>query len=140
MTARTGPRPADLVRRLHGRLSAIYADATPPLTIPQFVLLDALKRHGPHCAKDLGGLVGMDRSTSSELLIRLRRDGLVAGESKRGPVKVPLTITNAGRRLLNTAETALWNAEVQMLSGLAPLHRSLFLNCLTIAAFGPEGK
>jgi len=136
VTARSGPRPADLVRRIHGRLSAIYADAIPPLTIPQFVLLDALKRHGPHCAKDLGRLVAMDRSTCSDLLIRLRREGLVAGDRKPGPVKVPLTITNAGRRLLNTAESALWNAEVEMLAGLTPQERAQFLNCMNTAAFG----
>ena len=142
MTARPGPRPADLIRRAHARLDALYRAAEPPLTMPQFVLLEGLKRHGPIAARQLLERVGMDRSTGNHLLKRLREDGLIEAGPRTGfqvgGIPSLLTISATGNAARFKAEADLWRAEKRLLARLTMQERAQFLNCLTTAAFGEK--
>lgn len=138
-------RPAELVRRTQQALAALYEASAPSddLTLPQFALLDALKRHGPQTGAALITLTGVDRSTLFGMVERLRTAGMlatVAVESpKPGRNPMALSLTPKGLRALAKAETAVWNAEVKLMSTLAPHERATFLNALAVTAFaGPR--
>jgi DNA-binding MarR family transcriptional regulator len=137
-------RPSELIRRTGQALNALYTAAHPDgLTLAQFTVLEMLKRHGQQTARSLCSLTGMDRTTIFGMLLRMTKAGLVAG----GPVERQMTGRNpfayrvapAGKKAMRQAETALWNAEVQIMKTLTPPERSLFLNALRIVAYaGPR--
>lgn len=144
MTPRTGPRPADLIRRTQRALEFHYALAHPVgLSLERFAVLAALKCHGPHTTQELIGLTGMAKTAIYTITKRLKREGLVEGtvraQKRPGQDPLELAVTMKGRRAVNQAETHVWNSEVQVLSRLSPEERSRFLDLLAITAFsGPK--
>lgn len=134
-------RPAELVRRTAQALTALYGALAEDggLTLPQFAVLDALLRHGPQTSQFLTKLTGIDRATMFLMLKRLQRAELVAQveieSPKPGRNPKAITLTPRGRRALGKAETAVWNAEVQLMGKLMPAERGHFLNALAVTAY-----
>jgi DNA-binding MarR family transcriptional regulator len=144
MTARP-IRPAELVRRTQQALAALYEASAPSedLTLPQFAVLDALKRHGPQTGAAMITLTGIDRTTLFGLVDRLRSAGMLVTvkieSEKPGPRPLRCSLTPKALRALAKAETAVWNAEVKLMSTLTPQERATFLNALAVTAFaGPR--
>lgn len=138
-------RPAELVRRTQQSLTALYEAGAPEdgLTLPQFTVLDALKRHGPQTGQALIKLTGIDRSTLFSMRTRLAGDELIAtvkvATGEPGPVPMALSLTHKGVRALKKAETAVWNAEVKLMARLTPQEKAVLLNALALTAFaGPR--
>lgn len=138
-------RPVDLIRRTQQSLKALYEAGGPidDLTLPQFCVLDCLKRHGPQTATALVTLTGVDRTTLFQMVDMLRKTGLLAAvqieSSKPGRNPLAVSLTPKGMRLLGRADSAVWNAEVKLMSTLTPHERSTFLNVLAVTAFsGPR--
>lgn len=114
------------------------------MTLPQFVALDTIKRHGPHTVLELIKLTGIDRATFFLMLARMREDGLVengppAPSVKPGPAPKVLCLSSKGRRALLASEPILWKAEKKLLEALTPQQRSQFLDALGVVAYsGPK--
>jgi DNA-binding MarR family transcriptional regulator len=131
-------RPAELVRRTNQALAAIYSTAHPKgLTIPQFAVLDVLRTEGPKFLWQLVEATGIDRSSMSEMVKRLAREGLVKIErDERDARRMRATITIMGRKAARKAETPLWNAEVDLMAKLTPQERGFFIKAMGIIAGG----
>lgn len=98
------------VRRLARQLTALYDDALAAsgLTVTQYSALSTLARADqPLPVARLARALGMDRTTTSRLVIPLERDGLLAraeGASTAVDARArPLVITGEGRRRLRVA-------------------------------------
>jgi DNA-binding MarR family transcriptional regulator len=135
-----GQRPAELIRRTNQALIAVYSGMNRDgLTMPQFAVLETLSRLGPQTRDSLCALTDIDRSTMADMTQRLCRDRLAlagrAAVGRQGPKPIELSLTASGRRALAAAETALWNAEVQVMSRLTPTARADFLNALGKTAY-----
>ncbi|ANB18032.1 MarR family winged helix-turn-helix transcriptional regulator [Dokdonella koreensis] len=108
MTARP-PRAAPLERQLCfslytavARLTRRYRPLLAPLglTYPQYLAMLALWERAPRSVGELTDALGLDVGTSSPLLKRLERAGLVRRERDRADERrVMVTLTDSGRAL-----------------------------------------
>lgn len=131
-------RPAELIRRTQQTLAALYAagNGRGGLPLPQFAVLEALKNRGPQNLTALVSLTGIDRSTMSDMIRRMRTEGLVSGQRGEPDARaIVVTLEWAGRKALAGSETALWNAEVKIMAAMSPVERTKFLNALAIVAY-----
>jgi MarR family transcriptional regulator for hemolysin len=109
----------------------------------------AVAQSGQHTQTDLARTVGLDKTTMMVTLDELERDGL----AERRPLPSDrrarvVAITDAGRRALTGADTALQQARDQVLSVLPAAERETFLvslgqlacseNAEARAAFAPS--
>ncbi|GAA3735658.1 DNA-binding MarR family transcriptional regulator [Spinactinospora alkalitolerans] len=110
---RTGPRIAQLQRRLLGRLD-------PPLGLSQYSVLARLGR-GTTSMSELRARSIVSFSTLSETTAGLVRLGLVERTaSERDRRSVDLSLTDKGRRLLAEAEQAMDQMADSIVEGVRP--------------------
>lgn len=124
------------LRRALQRYDAALADAS-PLTRPQLAVLDALgASHKPSLTQGtLIARAGSDRSTLSEMLARMERDGLVirtAVPGTRGTTKA-VSITPVGRATLARARRAEQHASAKVLAAVPAKQRAAFASALEAA-------
>lgn len=103
MIDRYDPRahPAQLVRRLHQRAAQLFTQAVqrPNLSATQFVSLVTLLKNGPMTLGQLGRLTSMDPATTTVVVRKLVKDGLVEktrSETDLRAVVISLTPQGAG--------------------------------------------
>jgi DNA-binding MarR family transcriptional regulator len=115
------------VRRLARQLTALYDDALvrSGLTVTQYSALMTLARAGqPMPVAHLSRILGMDRTTTSRLVLPLERDGLLdrpGGAEAAGDARArPLAITAEGRRRLRAAIVGWEQAQRAVADALGP--------------------
>ena len=116
--------PGHLLRRCHQIGVAIFLEACAEndLTPLQFAVLQTLVNDGAQDQVTLGGATAMDRTSIALLVRNLEQRGLLTREkSSRDQRAKIVTITAAGRKLLNTALPAVESAQRRI---LAPLDRA----------------
>jgi DNA-binding MarR family transcriptional regulator len=114
MTATLPPAYAmDIFRRASQRIASFYEKLAPEcVTLPQLTVLRVLFLNGTQTQTQIMAETSVDRSTLSEMLRRMARDGLVAAvrceEDQRATL---VTITPKGRKVFALGTTMLEHAE-----------------------------
>jgi len=122
-----------LVNRLAERLreATVAQLRDPRVQLRQVGLLLLLREHGPSQQQALGERLGMDRTTTMQLVARLEQDGLVVRHPDPADGRAYLVqLTPEGGRVAQQVQTDALRAQRQVLSPLstaeaATLHRLL---------------
>jgi len=113
--------PGHLLRRCHQIAVAIFLDACAEfdLTPLQFAVLESLCNDGPQDQVTLGGATALDRTTITVLLRNLERRGLLRRDKSRRDLRSKIvTVTAAGRRLLEAVLPAVETAQRRIVAPL----------------------
>jgi DNA-binding MarR family transcriptional regulator/GNAT superfamily N-acetyltransferase len=104
-----GSRLKRLAERLQAGAELMARDCGLPTKCGQMPLLTALWRHGSLGVGEAAELTGFSQPAVTRVAGQLTRMGLVAtnGDAADGRVR-NLSLTDAGRRVMATAQTALW--------------------------------
>lgn len=125
--------PGHLLRRCQQIGVAIFLDACAKfdLTPLQFALLQALVNDGAQVQVTLGGATAMDRTTIALLVRNLEQRGLLRrARSKRDQRAKIVTITAAGKKLLQAALPAVETAQQRILAPLSDVESRQLLKLL----------
>ncbi|MBU2937620.1 MULTISPECIES: MarR family winged helix-turn-helix transcriptional regulator [Pacificibacter] len=125
--------PAQLVRRVHQRVAHMFTQAVvmPNLSVTQFVALVTLLKEGTVSQSRLGRLTSMDPSTTTVVVRKLEKDGLIkktkSADDQRASV---IELTPAGRDCAQVHIPISLKAKEDLLAPLTPIERSLFVELL----------
>jgi DNA-binding MarR family transcriptional regulator len=124
--------PGHLLRRAQQiSVSLFYDELGTELTPVQYAILKLLADHPGIDQVSLAGLAAIDTSTGATVCARLEEKGLldrkVIPSNRR---QRALTITPAGRRLLEKLEAGAHRLRERLLAPLAPAERQLFMELL----------
>lgn len=125
--------PAHVVRRVHQRATSCFQQvmAGETLSPTQFAALATILKHGEISQNHLGRLTAMDPSTTSLVVRKLVKDGLISRSASKSDQRLAIIrLTDAGLRY--TAERLERSLEVgrRLLSPLKPSEQKVFLALL----------
>ncbi|QDO98603.1 MarR family transcriptional regulator [Ferrovibrio terrae] len=126
-------RPGFQIRRAHQNSVSVFVECLKPfdLTPTQFGALTMVRRWGPVSQIDLARSLGFDRSTTALVVRLLGERRLIARspnlEDRR---KFALTLTPAGRRLLDASQKAAEEARLALLEPFTKAEAAEFLRLL----------
>jgi DNA-binding MarR family transcriptional regulator len=126
-------RPGFLIRRLHQIHVSLFYDevASSGMTPIQYSLLSALHEHPAIDQVSLAGVVGLDKTSVTEVLARMERAGLIAREANAADRRTRLvSLAPKGREKLRSLAAAVSRAHERTLAPLAPAERELFMQLL----------
>ncbi|HSF92515.1 MAG TPA: MarR family transcriptional regulator [Paracoccaceae bacterium] len=128
-----------LIRRLNQISASIFADrmraAGFDITPVQFAALSTIAEHPSIDQATLAGLIAYDRATLGGVVDRLEAKGLIARTVRKTDRRSRvLTLTDAGRVLLDSIKPIVWDLQSQILSGLDDGERDEMLRLLRKAA------
>jgi MarR family transcriptional regulator, lower aerobic nicotinate degradation pathway regulator len=126
-------RPGFLIRRLHQIHVAIFLQecAEFQVTPVQYSLLTALKERGEMDQASLAAAIGIDRTTTANVLARLEKRGLLARAGDPQDLRVKIcSLTRGGRQLLSRMEAAARRAHERTIDTLEPKDRRLLVTLL----------
>lgn len=93
----------------------------------QYLLLQVLRDEGAAAQQALGQRLGMDRTTTMQSVQALADAGLVDRQDDPADRRVyRVSLTNAGRQLLDVLETRLRASEDEVMAPLTTAERALF--------------
>lgn len=133
MKNRFATMPGHLLRRCHQIGVAIFLDACAEfdLTPLQFAVLQTLANDGAQDQVTLGGATAMDRTTITLLVRNLEQRGLLRrAKSKIDQRAKIVTITAAGKKLLQAALPAVEAAQQRILAPLSTTESGQLLKLL----------
>ena len=138
-------RPGFLIRRLHQIHSALFAEecAGESITPVQYSILTALDQMGVTEQIVLARAVGLDTTNVADVLARLERQKLVRRRvSPRDKRMKAVTLTPAGRALLERVDAGAARAHGRTLAALAAKDRTRFMRDLAtlVAAYDEVGS
>jgi len=126
-------RPGFLVRRLHQIHVALFMEecASEGMTPVQYSVLTALEQIGATEQVVLSRAVGLDRTTTAEVIARLEQRKLVKrrASSKDKRMKTA-SLTEVGKALLERVQISAARAHSRTLAPLSPADRTVFLKSL----------
>jgi len=122
-----------MIRRAHQIAVSLFLEETGALGITnrQYGILLVLKHHAGLDQITVAKLLGLDRSTTGMVLVKLERAGLigrVVGVKDRR--KRSLKLTPAGERMLKRLAEPARRAQERVLSAFTPAERETFLDLL----------
>lgn len=126
-------RPGFLIRRLHQIHVALFAEecAGENITPVQFSILSALEESGSCEQTTLGQAVGLDRTNTADVLVRLQKRGLirrrVATKDRRRKV---VSLTAVGQATLERIKAAAARAHDRTVQALPAEERRRFVDSL----------
>jgi DNA-binding MarR family transcriptional regulator len=126
-------RPGFLIRRLHQIHVALFLEecAAFGVTPVQYSFLTALAQHPDADQASLGNLVGIDRTTTAEVLARLGARGLVERFPSPADRRMRLArLTPEGSKLLHDMDRAAQRAHDRTIAPLPKAERDRFLRDL----------
>ncbi|HEX6980159.1 MAG TPA: MarR family transcriptional regulator [Alphaproteobacteria bacterium] len=126
-------RPGFMIRRCHQFAVSIFLRecAAFALTPSQYGILYIVDCCPGVTQIGLSGLIGLDRSTTNTVVLRLMRNGYLTRRADANDRrKQRLTVTPAGRRLLAAVDRAVRRAYDAFLAPLGPRERRTFMACL----------
>jgi DNA-binding MarR family transcriptional regulator len=136
-------RPGFLVRRLHQIYVAIYlqeCEAFGTTPVQSSVMQVLLLRPGIDQAA-LATEIGVDRTTTSNVLLRLERRGLVRRESDAADRRIRRAfLTEEGETMLAEMQAALDRAHGRLIAPLPPEAREAFVRELTLLVESNNGE
>ena len=126
------PSPLHLLHRAEQLADQLFqANAIGFITPRQLAVLIAVSESEGSNLNCVIERTGIDRSTTSELVGRMARRGLLHKRRSRQDTRaVVLTLTDAGRQLLSAAEPVSPNIDAALLEVLPPARREAFLKAL----------
>ncbi|KRW95161.1 MarR family winged helix-turn-helix transcriptional regulator [Paracoccus sp. MKU1] len=125
--------PAQLVRRVHQRAAQLFTQAVQVrnLSVPQFVALVTLLKHGPMMLSQLGRLTSIDPATMTVVVRKLVKDGLVIKTTSETDQRVSvICLTECGETCARTHIPVSINAGESLLAPLTEDERRQFLALL----------
>ncbi len=125
-------RPGFLIRRAQQIAVSLFMEETGELgiTTTQYGILTVLKHHPGIDQISVAKLLGLDRSTTGMVVVKLEEAGFVGrcvGKDRR---KRDLALTKAGERMLERLAEPARRAQSRVLSTFTPQERTLFLDLL----------
>lgn len=133
--------PAQLVRRVHQRGVQLFTQVvlTPNLSVTQFVALVTLLKMGPVAQSRLGRLTSMDPSTTTVVVRKLEKDGLIKKTRNKSDRRASvIELTEAGRACALDHIPVSLRAGEELLAPLTPIERGLFLELLRKVIAGSD--
>lgn len=127
-------RPGYLVRRAHQRHLAIFEEecAKYSITPVQYAMLTMLIEVPRLDPASLSKAAGADEATGVSALRRLQTLGLVERDPSQLDLrKRPVRVTDAGRRLMVDAHSAMRRTQERLIEALAPEEREQLVALLT---------
>jgi MarR family transcriptional regulator, temperature-dependent positive regulator of motility len=101
------------------------------LTPRQFAALSSVNEHEGLSQADLVARTGIDRSTVTDLIRRMRKKGLLRRRRARNDARAyTLSLTDEGRRMLRLAAPLVQQVDKRILDALPPENRDRFLRDL----------
>ena len=101
------------------------------LTGPQLVILHEIERCDEISAGDVARAVSLSQATVTGILDRLEKRGLVVRQrSKHDKRRIMVSITDAGRRILETKPPLMQDAFVEKFSSLREWEQNMILSAL----------
>lgn len=101
------------------------------LTGPQLVLLNEIARSGDIAAGEIAQAVSLSQATVTGILERLGKRGLVIRQrSEHDKRRIMVSITDAGRRILETRPPLMQEAFVEKFSSLQEWEQTMILSAL----------
>lgn len=125
--------PAQLVRRVHQRAALLFTQGVtyPNLSAVQFVSLVTLLKHGPMTLGQLGRLTSMDPSTTTVVVRKLEKEGLITrARSQTDQRASVIDLTAPGRDCALAHVPVSRRAGEALLAPLTPVERVLLLELL----------
>lgn len=135
--------PGHLMRRCQQIAVSVFLDECRDydLTPLQFAVLIGLIKGGPEDQVRLGGALALDRTTIGVVVKNLEERGLVSRRvSDKDRRSKPVSITDAGIKLINDVLPAAEAAQERMLSPLTPAERRKFVDLLQKVADGNNSE
>ncbi len=130
-------KPGHLIRRCQQIAVALFLDYCEPfdLTPMQYAILHAVAAEPGLDQISIAGLVALDRSNAARVCAALETRGLLerALDTKDRRVR-RLSISAAGKKLLDRAEPAVLQVQKALLTPLSPSQRREFIAALNIIA------
>ena len=123
-------RPGFLIRRLHQIHVSLFADACAEFRVTplQYSLLSALNTVPSADQTTLASMVALDRTTTTGGLKRLEARGLIRRERSQMDRRSHVSaLTDEGRALLSSMESAARRAHAATLAGLDAEESALFV-------------
>ena len=127
--------PGHHIRRLHQIAVAIFLQETDAhgLTPVQYAAMQAVANTPGFDQRTLAGVVGFDTSTIGGVIDRLEARGLVTRSASANDRRVRLlTLTDAGRALLEAIIPSMLRAQERMLEPLPKRERTEFMRMLRV--------
>ncbi len=125
--------PGPLIRRVHQIGMSIFANAFDgiDLTPLQFSILWTLRENPGIDQITLAQAVALDRTTCSNIVIRLERKGSIRRKTDPANKRAKLLqLTASGARLLESAEAPMDRVQVKLIEPLSAQERKAFVACL----------
>jgi DNA-binding MarR family transcriptional regulator len=122
--------PGHYIRRLQQIAVGIFMDETADVNVTpvQFALLFAASQETGLDQRTLAGRIGLDTSTIGAVVDRLERRELIERKASPDDKRVRLlSVTPAGRKLLQGVMPAMLRAQDRMLAPLPKAERSKFM-------------
>jgi MarR family transcriptional regulator, lower aerobic nicotinate degradation pathway regulator len=127
--------PGYHIRRLQQIAVAVFLQETEAhgLTPVQYAAMQAVKNSPGFDQRTLAGTIGFDTSTIGGVIDRLEARGLLARSASPNDRRVRLlTLTDAGRALLEAAVPSMLRAQERMLAPLPKKERAEFMRMLRV--------
>lgn len=125
--------PGHLIRRCHQISLGIFHDECKVLGLTpiQYGTLAAIQANPRIEQITLSGLIGVDRTSIGDVLLRLEKRGLIARNADEKDRRLRrLTITGAGTALLASAQDSVMRVQERLLAPLDSQEQALFLRLL----------
>jgi len=125
--------PGHLLRRAQQYAHDLYAKqvGSSGPTPRQYEVLHAVSRNEGLSQTDLVRQTGIDRSTLADMIARMMKKGLLSRKRTKEDARAnAVSITAAGKRMLNTANSRVAKAETGALAVLPASQRSGFMKSL----------
>ena len=125
--------PGHLLRRAQQYSNDLYAKGVGSSgpTPRQYEVLHVVAKNEGLSQTDLVRETGIDRSTLADMIARMMKKGLLSRKRTREDARAnAVSITAAGRRMLNAANARVQKADTQTLAVLSASQRSGFLKSL----------
>lgn len=125
--------PGHHIRRLHQIAVAVFLQETEQhgITPVQYGALQAVSNAPGLDQRTLARAIGLDTSTVAGVVDRLEARGLLLRSASPDDRRVRLlTLTPAGRALLDDVTPAMWRAQERILEPLPPRERTEFMRMM----------
>lgn len=135
-------QPGYLIRRLHQRSTAEFSDATGDFDITQIQLsiLLVISDYPGIDATRISQLIGSDRATIGQALLRLEKKGLIERKTGEHDKRTKyLAITHDGQNIVSSIDKLVPKIGDAILRGLNSRERESFMRLLTKAVAFNEG-
>lgn len=129
-----------LLRRAHDRAANAMADTIRPLGLElrHFAALTTLNRRGPLNQRELGALMGSDKTTLGRTIDELETAGLVVRRPVPGDKRVRVVeLTEKGLETFDAAHVPARTAATDLVSHLGPGEADQLLDLLTRFTYPP---